>query len=77
MTMAERSPTKTALKKKAVSVRDLDESEVRGVFNTAYSDVTDGGDSEDYQGGSWFMVNNPEFSKHKVDFMEEVGWFNI
>jgi hypothetical protein len=73
MTMAERSPTKTAMKKKAESLRDLDEAEVRGVFNTAYTDETDGGDSEDLQGGGWFMLNNPEFTNHKVDFMGEVS----
>ena len=71
--MVERSPTKTALKKKAASVRDLDESEVRGVMNTAYTDDTDAGDIEDYQNGGWFMVNNPEFTKHKINYMDEVG----
>ena len=70
--MAERSPTKTALKKTAVSVRDLDEAEVRGVFNTAFTDETDGGDSQEYEGGGWFMLSNPEFTNHKVDFMEEI-----
>ena len=73
MTMADRSPTKTALKKKAASVRDLDDSEVRGVLNTAYTDETDGREVEEYQGGGWFMVNNPEFTRHKDDFMDEVG----
>ena len=71
MTMVERSPTKTALRKKAASVRDLDEAEVRGVMNTAYADDTDGADNENYQGG-WFMVNNPEFTKHKMNYMDEV-----
>ena len=75
--MAERSPTKSALKKKAVSVRDLDEAEVRGVFNTAFTDETDGGDSEEYQGGGWFMLNNPEFTNHKVDYMGEVGLIDL
>ena len=71
MTMADRSPVKTAQCKKAASVRDLNEAEVRGVMNEAY-DATDGGE-KDYQGGAWFMVKNPEFSKRKVDYMQEVG----
>lgn len=71
MTMADRSPTKTALKKKAVSVRDLYDSEYRGVMNTAYA--TDGGAGEEYKGEGWFMVNNPEFNKPKLDFMSEVS----
>lgn len=75
MTMADRSPVKRALQKKAASVRDLNESEYRGVMNTAYNDETDGGSKDTENGGTLFMVNNPEFAKHKVDFMKEVGWF--
>ena len=73
--MADRSPTKKAQLKHAVSMKELNDSEVRGVHNTGFHEIYEecGNIPYDLEDGA-FMVRNPQFTKRiDLEYMNEVG----
>ena len=72
--MADRSPIKNSVLKHAVSLKELTESELRGVGNMGFSDIYEElGDTSNDQENGLFMVENPQFNKQQnQEYLSEV-----